>query len=556
MADLNKPYKITEKVNGILEKKISIVEPKFVQQVTEWITKFQTSSGNIVRTKSNRDRMASFKTAMERYLERAGYYDMISQYLTGFDAMAEAQKEIQQDLNAISLTQSFLNQFKRVAIKQVVDNMTKQGLMNALINPIRNELNIAVNQGSSLTDVVTSIRGQLSTNEKRQGILKKLSLQSTRDALGQYDGTVNEAVRKTYKLDALLYVGSLVKDSRPQCERWTQYEENGKRGLILFEQLEDEILWADNNGTGMIPNTTPENFCQNRGGYNCRHVAYPVRNPNKITKAGNVSEKVDPEISKAEQQEAIDLLKYSTATTVKQAKENTKLLFENFGYNNIEKISFSNDLTLEDLNERNKQLYNLLNNYNLDDKTEKITFENKSSNKLFGVVYLSINKLKKKVWISKANFGDKYDTKNRTMSLSDEKDLLKNMKFRGKSKVDDKNIKISTLTHEFAHFVTINYKAKYGNEKAKEFFKDLDDIRKEYKKELDEMLTMQDILDLKEGKDIGEKIDNYLKIFLGNYANTNLDEFLAEGFTEYKLKTNPSKYALKIGKLFDKFYKK
>lgn len=279
MADLNKPYKITEKVNGILEKKLNTVEPKFVKQVVEWIGKFQTTSGNIIRTKANRDRIATFKTAMERYLERAGYYDMVNQFLTGFDQMAIAQTEIQKDLNGIDLTKSFLNTYKRIAINQVVTNMVKQGLLTTLINPIRNELNIAVNQGSSLTDVVESIRGQLSTTEKRQGILKKLSLQSTRDALGQYDGTVNEAVRKTYKLDALLYVGSLVKDSRPQCERWTQYEANGKRGLILFEQLEDEILWADSNGTGMIPNTTPENFCQNRGGYNCRHVAYPVRLP-------------------------------------------------------------------------------------------------------------------------------------------------------------------------------------------------------------------------------------------------------------------------------------
>jgi len=32
----------------------------------------------------------------------------------------------------------------------------------------------------------------------------------------------------------------------------------------------------------MIPDTTPENFCQNRGGYNCRHIAYPVRSQNYI----------------------------------------------------------------------------------------------------------------------------------------------------------------------------------------------------------------------------------------------------------------------------------
>lgn len=279
MADLDKPYKITEKVNGILEKKLNSVEPKFVKQVVEWVTKFQTSSGNIIRTKSNRDRIATFKTAIERHLERAGYYEMVSQFLTGFDAMAEAQTEIQKDLNAIDLTKSFLNQFKRVAINQVMTNLVKQGLMTALINPLRNQLNIAVNQGSSLADTVESIRGQLSTTEKRQGILKKLSLQGTRDALGQYDGMVNEAVRKTYKLDGILYIGSLVKDSRPQCDRWVNETANGKRGLIKFEDLEEEIMWADANGTGMIPYTTPENFCQNRGGYNCRHTAYPVRIP-------------------------------------------------------------------------------------------------------------------------------------------------------------------------------------------------------------------------------------------------------------------------------------
>jgi hypothetical protein len=326
MADLDKPYKITERVNGILEKTLNTVEPKFVKQVVEWVSKFQTSSGNITRSKSNKDRIATFKTAIERHLQRAGYYDMISQFLVGFDEMSEAQTEIQQDLNAISLTKSFLNSFKRVAINQVITNMKKQGLLTALINPLRNQLNIAVNQGSSLSDTVASIRGQLETTEKRQGILKKLSLQSTRDALGQYDGVVNEAVRKTYKLDAILYVGSLVKDSRAQCERWTQYMDNGKRGLILFEQLEQEIMWADANGTGMIPNTTPENFCQNRGGFNCRHVAYPVRNPNKITTAGNVSEKVDPEISKKEQELAItninnNNIKFSEAKNINEVEK-------------------------------------------------------------------------------------------------------------------------------------------------------------------------------------------------------------------------------------------
>ena len=31
---------------------------------------------------------------------------------------------------------------------------------------------------------------------------------------------------------------------------------------------------------------------------------------------------------------------------------------------------------------------------------------------------------------------------------------------------------------------------------------------------------------------------------------------MAEGFTEYKLNSNPSKYALEVGQLIDKYFKK
>ncbi len=45
-------------------------------------------------------------------------------------------------------------------------------------------------------------------------------------------------------------------------------------------------------------------------------------------------------------------------------------------------------------------------------------------------------------------------------------------------------------------------------------------------------------------------------VFLGKYASTNDNEFLAEAFTEYKLSSNPSKYALEVGQLIDRYFKK
>jgi hypothetical protein len=282
--DFNKPERINDKALEILQKRFNKVEPKFVKQVVDWVNKFRTTSGNLVRSKENIARLSSFKTAVNRFLEKAGYNVMVSGFLENFDEIGANTQLAQQELNGIDITKSFLNPFRRFAVNNVIAAMQGQGLNVNLINPLKNELLIAVNQGSSLTDVVTSIAGQLTTSEARQGVLKRISLQASRDALLQYDGVVNEAVRKSYKMDALLYVGSIVKDSRLQCEEWVNFEENGKKGLILFEQLEEQILFAENEGTGMIPNTTPENFCQNRGGFNCRHIAYPVRSQNYIKK--------------------------------------------------------------------------------------------------------------------------------------------------------------------------------------------------------------------------------------------------------------------------------
>ena len=42
---------------------------------------------------------------------------------------------------------------------------------------------------------------------------------------------------------------------------------------------------------------------------------------------------------------------------------------------------------------------------------------------------------------------------------------------------------------------------------------------------------------------------------ISQYATTNINEFIAEGFMEYKLNSNPSKYAKLIGETIDKYMK-
>lgn len=108
-----------------------------------------------------------------------------------------------------------------------------------------------------------------------------------------------------------------------------------------------------------------------------------------------------------------------------------------------------------------------------------------------------------------------------------------------KSFNDESLNKFATQTHEFAHFVTMSQ--AYGSND--EFWAELKKIKSKYSREL------------RKYNNAGNN-EGYASINLGLYASTKIDEFLAEGFKEYKLSKSPSKYALQIGKLFDKFFKK
>ena len=138
---------------------------------------------------------------------------------------------------------------QRAAIENTINNLTKQGMATVIINPVRAQLFSAVSQGASLTQTIEALRAQLLTTDKSQGLIKKLALQGSRDALGQYQGSVNASISNIFEFDAYIYQGSLIKDSRPQCERWVNYSKNTKKGLILKTDLKEEVKWAENNGT-------------------------------------------------------------------------------------------------------------------------------------------------------------------------------------------------------------------------------------------------------------------------------------------------------------------
>jgi aminopeptidase N len=293
--------------------------------------------------------------------------------------------------------------------------------------------------------------------------------------------------------------------------------------------LQDEIDWADNNGTGMIPDTTPENFCQNRGGFNCRHIAYPVRSANYIKEEA-------PKEPEAPKEEEVKEQKYTNAKTIEEAKNKMTNLFNDKYGIEIKSVDYDSNLSIEDVNKLNNQLNDLSNDYNttFDTNTSKPIINFKKASGAYGQIEYTYSGQ-----ILKIFFGNGSYDKSRISERVSSKDGF-GFKYAGKSKVDEENVSLATLTHEFTHFISVE-KNQNNNINAQNFFKELKKLRTSYRKEL---------------KQSYNDIDKLNEIFLGDYANTDLNEFMAEGFTEYKLSSKPTKYAKEIGKLIDKYFKK
>jgi SPP1 gp7 family putative phage head morphogenesis protein len=232
-------------------------------------------------------------------------------------------------------------------------------------------------------------------------------------------------------------------------------------------------------------------------------------------------------------------------TPAKSIKEARTMFSEVIAENSSLKVGstmIDSALTLEQVNIRLEATSSLFKEYNISpvlSGREDVKLILKSSKTSYGYIQRTRVFADNEIYISKINLGSATDSaKARTFNP----EFLGS---RSKSAVDLVNLEKATTTHEFAHILGTqnDLLSKNVPEYFKEFFKDLAEIRKEYVTEINTCLVEKNMV-------------KYNQISLGRYCDKNLNEFMAEGFTEYKLNSNPNKYAQKIGKLIDKAFKK
>lgn len=263
--------KILDDAENILNEGIPGAEKKVFTELKELLRTFNTQGGRIVFDSQTINLINDAEKRILKALNRSGYNDRVKSYLKDFDLIKQNVIAQQKKINGINVAVRPLNNLQKSAIQQTTNILTGNGMNYNFIQPVKDILLSSASSGMTIAEAELQLRGIVLGDSERLGKLSRYVTQVSRDSISQYQGMLQSRIAKEYELDGVSYEGSIIRDSREQCKRWANM------GEFAIKDLEKEIQWAYNNGSGMIPNTTPENFFIYRGGWNCRHTCTAIR---------------------------------------------------------------------------------------------------------------------------------------------------------------------------------------------------------------------------------------------------------------------------------------
>jgi len=285
MAEFNRQTLelLSDKEKLILEKDDQFnsnwdpIEQKIYSTVKRETNKFVTEEGRILFDDKNVILISGLTPIIAKAIQETDYPGKVINYVAGFEQISKFNESVHKDLNDLTTKEleKFINPMQRQNVQITLEGLTGAGINTQFIEPLKQGIYKNIVAGSTIEDLDNYLQSFIKSNPERMGQFKKYSTQIAMDALSQYDGQINARIAEEFGLDAFRYVGSLIKDSRPQCRRWVAKE------VLLLDELESELNWAYTNGSGMIAGTTPETFTVYKGGHRCRHQAIPF----KLTKS-------------------------------------------------------------------------------------------------------------------------------------------------------------------------------------------------------------------------------------------------------------------------------
>lgn len=239
------------------------------------LSEFDTKDGKFIPNQPIARKIQAIERRIYEIIERL-YNPGLASYLNVYDLVDNDITFLHKEVNAITVTGADLQAVRQSVYNQAETYLTSS-LADAYVQPAKFLMMQTVTNGQTIKQAVSMLKnwneGTLPAGKLSSGVhaprLQSYAGNIARNSLFQHSGTIQDNIAAKYKLKKFLYVGGLVKDSRPACI----YLVGLNRKIDINEVPEVLIKYPQ----GVIPGTTKENFYIYRCGHGCLHNAMPVR---------------------------------------------------------------------------------------------------------------------------------------------------------------------------------------------------------------------------------------------------------------------------------------
>lgn len=285
--------RIASRASLRFEARFAELESQLVRRLEEFLSRFSTRGGRFVFDDSTSVLLSDLSRIMEQVMRKQDLRDAVRDLLPDFDRIGENVRMLHGEESGIVVSKALVNDTKNRMVQMTTQTMIDVSFEARFADPVRKLLYNHVNFGAGVLETERALRALITgrrlspvtlkgTERQRPGLMSQYSGQVARDALHQYEGQVHAEIAQLHDLKNWRYIGNILPGTvsksgrrtggtRPQCRRWVKME------IIPEHLLAQEVRWALNNGSGMIPGTTATTWPVFRGGYNCRHKAIPTK---------------------------------------------------------------------------------------------------------------------------------------------------------------------------------------------------------------------------------------------------------------------------------------
>lgn len=295
---LKESQKALERLTNLLEKSestftnsVPALEKRIFSRVQTLLNGLDMRRGRLRATGANLRRINRIKREIRNIILSDQYLKDVNKYTSSFDAATELQTSFFKTLKTDFTQPEFINTLRETSITNTLEALTKSGIQSNVVDKAGDIIRSNIASSRSFSDLTDQMREFLTKTETSVGALQRHTSQIVTDALNTYAREYSQVVSENLNNDWFIYVGSLVKDSRPFCialvrKKWIHRSEFGAitRGRIDI----------NNNGNtkkvslaGVKSQTNASNFITLAGGWSCNHIVSPINTefvPMKIRK--------------------------------------------------------------------------------------------------------------------------------------------------------------------------------------------------------------------------------------------------------------------------------